>query len=152
MVCYLSCSLAAAFIIVSAVMMFMPAKGQQQLMKLLSLSQKQYYYEVVKNRLNVYWLGTLIGLALGLVVVVWVIPTQPLLQKVCYFLVTLFATQVIVYSLMPKKYILEVLTSQDQVKAWLQTYRSSQLWFWSAFLVGALGYGLLVYGLNKFNK
>jgi uncharacterized protein YacL len=149
MVCYLSCSIAAGLIVASIVMLFMPQMNQKQFLQSLDPLQKDYYYQVVKNRLNVYLLGTLIGLVVATLLLVFMWKGKDLLQKVCYFIVTVFLSQIIIYTFAPKKYMLDKLNNQVQVQAWLKVYKSMMVWYWGSFILGLVGYGLVVYGLNK---
>ena len=70
--------------------------------------------------------------------------------NVCLFIVVSLGFNWAYYLLYPKTtYMLNHLTSSDQVKAWLAIYREMKFRSYSGLILGVLGYLLIAYGWCK---
>lgn len=140
MVCYTTCALAVAFIIASLYIMLSKSNyGDYE-----NVFDKEILDKIVKDRLKIYMIASIVGIILGLIYVIWKknkISTFPL---ICTSILIFFITQWIVYMVYPKSdYLLNYVTNNEQSKAWLNVYQQMMKKFLIGFLIGLIGYGLL---------
>jgi cytochrome bd-type quinol oxidase subunit 2 len=140
MVCYTTCALAVAFIIASLYIML----SKNNYSDYENVFDKEILDKIVKDRLKIYIIASIIGIILGLIYVIWKknkISTFPL---ICTAILIFFITQWIVYMIYPKSdYLLNYVTNNEQSKAWLNVYQQMMKKFLIGFLIGLVGYGLL---------
>ena len=140
MVCYTTCALAVAFIVASLYIMLSKSNYSDY----ENVFDKEILDKIVKDRLKIYIIASIIGIILGLIYVIWKknkISTFPL---ICTAILIFFITQWIVYMVYPKSdYLLNYVTNNEQSKAWLNVYQQMMKKFLIGFLIGLVGYGLL---------
>jgi cytochrome bd-type quinol oxidase subunit 2 len=140
MVCYITCALAAAFIVASLYIMLSKSNYSDY----ENVFDKEVLDKIVKERLKIYIIASIIGVIIGLVYIIWKknkISTFPL---ICTAVLILFITQWIVYMIYPKSdSLLNYVTNNEQSKAWLNVYQQMMKKFLVGFLIGLIGYGLL---------
>lgn len=140
MVCYTTCALAVAFIVASLYIMLSKSNYSDY----ESVFDKEILDKIVKDRLKIYIIASIVGIILGLIYVIWKknkISTFPL---ICTAILIFFITQWIVYMVYPKSdYLLNYVTNNEQSKAWLNVYQQMMKKFLFGFIIGLVGYGLL---------
>lgn len=111
--------------------------------------QMAIYSKVKKERLSIYLVGLAIGTALAVGYLTFN-PVKSLLATICIFMAIAWGFTYFYYTLMPKStYMLEHLTDQEQVDAWVDIYRDMQVRYVGGFALGIVAYGLLCHGLFK---
>tara|TARA_Y100000389_G_scaffold161948_1_gene164555 strand:- start:165 stop:626 length:462 start_codon:yes stop_codon:yes gene_type:complete len=152
MVCGTTCLLGAAF--VGSMLFCMISTKDANVFKnfesLLDANQVKNYKEIANERLNIYLQGFFIGLVLAVLSLNFVrqLKKMPVANKVCLFITIALGFNYLYYILFPKsKYMLESLTTPEQVKAWLKIYRHMQLRVKSGVVLGLIGYILFAYGM-----
>lgn len=121
------------------------SKNFKNFMGLLSDDQQQIYKSVIKERMNIYIQGIVIGVILAILVTF-----NKSLSKgnnICLFVVIALGFNWAYYLLYPKStYMLNHLSSQTQVQAWLKIYKEMKLRCHVGLLLGIVGYILLGVG------
>lgn len=138
----ISYCLVGAVLIGMKVMTMMASKTSKNfkhfIMK-LDDNQKQIYKSVIKERINIY----LQGMVLGIVIALFITYNSNMAKNnnICLFIVVALGINLLYYSLYPKStYMLEHLHSQDQVKAWLNIYKEMKLRCKVGMILGFIGY------------
>jgi len=68
---------------------------------------------------------------------------------VCLTVVVAFITNYFYYVLTPKKkWMLESVTTPEQTKAWLEMYRSMQIYYHGSLVVGLVSVGLITFAFR----
>jgi len=115
----------------------------------LDNDQKEVYYRIKKERMTLYLTGLAIGTALA-IAFLFLNPVKSLLATICLFMLIAWSFTYFYYTLMPKtEFMLEYLTSSDQIEKWVDVYRDMQVRYVGGFAFGALAYALLCYGVFK---
>jgi len=110
--------------------------------KLLDKPQVDIYKKIHNERLAIYIQGMILGL-LSAVLLVHLLNLKDM-SKVCTFIVITLLINVVYYQLYPKTtYMLQHLTTQDQVDAWLEIYKEMKLKKIVGVIVGIIGYFLI---------
>lgn len=115
--------------------------------KLLSPEQMKIYRGVVNERLSIYTQGLLIGVILGLLVVS-MLSELSTLNRTCVFVVVALVFNILYYLLMPKTtYMLQHLSGEDQINAWLEVYKNMRQRYILGFFIGVIGYAVFAASL-----
>ena len=110
----------------------------------LNDNQKKRYQKIIKERLNIYIQGMLIGLILGFIYL-QIVPQSDVFRA-CMFTVIVLGTNYFYYILKPKSdYMVKHLTTKRQRETWLDIYREMQFRCKMGFVLGVLAF--LIYGL-----
>lgn len=110
--------------------------------------QKQVYMEISEERGYIFFNSLLIGLIVAIITSYWFYTNKtmktPINELGCYFTaVTLFITY-IGYMIHPKsKYILNYLDKPEQIKAWVDIYKSFQNANYTGLILGMLVFYLI---------
>ena len=149
--CISFCLVGAALVGSMAMTMLASKKSKNfvNFMAVLDDNQQQIYKSVIRERMNIYIQGMVIGilLALGITSNVKLSKTN----NICLFIVVALGFNWGYYSLYPKStYMLSHLTDSTQVKAWLAIYKEMKFRCKIGLLLGALGYVIL--GMGWCNK
>ena len=111
---------------------------------LLNEQQKKKYKNIVKERLNNYIQGMVLGLILGFVYI-QIVPESDL-TRACMFTVIVLGTNYFYYILKPKSdYMIRHLNTKQQREAWLNIYKEMQFRCKMGFVLGVISF--LIYGL-----
>ena len=111
---------------------------------LLDIKQKNIYDEIVKERLSIYFIGMLLGIALG-AYYYYKYPTDN--YRLCKFLAIIYLVKLGFYYVYPKKpLMLYSLKNQKQVEAWADIYTTMKSNWIKSIVIGFIGY--LLIGLN----
>lgn len=140
MVCYTTCALAVAFIVASLYIMLSKSNYSDY----ENVFDKEILDKIVKERLKIYMIASIIGIILGVIYVIWKKNKVSTFPLICTAILIFFITQWIVYMVYPKSdYLLNYVTNNEQSKAWLNVYQQMMKKFLIGFLIGLVGYGLL---------
>jgi cytochrome bd-type quinol oxidase subunit 2 len=150
MVCYITCALAVAFIVASLYIMLTSNKSKDYESLLTEQIDMDVYNKIVKERIKIYIIASIIGIIFGIIYVIWKknkIATVPL---ICTAVLIFFLTQIFIYMIYPKSdYILNYVTNNEQSKAWLAMYNQMMKKFLIGFVIGLVGYALLCWAILK---
>lgn len=150
------CAIAVAFLLTSIVIPFVSrAKSQQHtnLHDTLNDEQQKRYERIVGHRRNLYLQGLVVGLLVACFVVGVIMQTHPLLTNTsygCIAVIVLFVTEFLYYILSPKgEYMIDVLDSAEQRRAWMDVYRHMQVSMYGSFACALVASFLLfTFGLD----
>ena len=154
MVCSVSCSISAVFII--GMIYFYNAADKsttvKQYRQKLSTQQKAVYDKIAAERLKISMQGYGLGFLLSLFIIYYNYQKTHKLRSsitVCIVLATSFLTNYFYYILSPKTdWMLNHIQSQEQTHAWLQMYRTMQFYYHAGLVLGILGVGILAFAFR----
>jgi uncharacterized membrane protein YfcA len=150
MACYITCAFAIAFLVASLYIMLTTHKGQYNEEMNLDFEQKIIYKGIVKDRIKIYMIASVIGAILGLIYLVYMKNKVPMTQLICTAVLIFFLSQMVIYMIFPKDdYMLNHITGNEQAKAWLAMYNGMMKKFWIGFFLGLVGYGLICLALVR---
>ena len=116
----------------------------------LNLKQKLVYKQVVSERQSNYIKGLVLGSVIALFYLYFNLGTINPLRHACIFVAIALFVQYLYYNLVPKSiYMLEVLNTPDQVKKWLEVYKTMKMRYHIGMLLGLIGYFIFAYGIFK---
>lgn len=103
----------------------------------LDTDQQMRYQRIVSHRRNLYIQGLVVGILVACLVVGVIARVSPLTNDVsygCLAVVVLFVVEYLYYILSPKgEYMVSVLYTEEQRKAWLDVYRHMQVSMYASF-------------------
>ena len=112
---------------------------KQNLSQHLNEKEQNYYEEIIIMRRNIYFQGLGLGVVLSLCAI-FLIPTLKKAKKMVRFFTAIaitFSVNYFYYILYPKdKYMIEILDTKEENKAWLQIYKTMQFRYHMGFLLG----------------
>jgi|MDTD01.1.fsa_nt_gb hypothetical protein len=115
----------------------------KHLESLLDDTQIEKYYAIMKERRNIFIFGKIVGLLLGFLYI-----TYNKLDgwcKYCVFVVIVKIVACIVYMMYPKSdYFLRHVTTKEQSSAWVDVYVEMKYNMFFGFILGMLGYLILM--------
>lgn len=150
MVCSISCSISAVFIIGMIYFYNATAKSAivQHYKEKLPHDLKQRYDNITKERMRISYYGYILGFILSLLVIFYNLKRKG--QKlnntsiVCIVVSTCFLTNYFYYILSPKTdWMLNHMTNQEEVRIWLQMYRQMQVYYHSGLVLGIIAVGIM---------
>ena len=153
MVCSISCSIATIFII--GMIYFYNATSKNATViryrQQLNTQQREAYDKITKERLQISMQGYGLGLILSGLIIYFNYKKKQLKSTslVCTVLATSFLTNYFYYMLSPKSdWMLNHVESREQTHAWLQMYRTMQLYYHSGLVLGIIGVGVMAYAFR----
>ena len=155
MVCTVSCTISAIFII--AMIYFYNATARSEVVmhykKSLPSDLQSRYERISRERMMISYQGYALGFVLSLFIIFYNVYFKAKklnsLSLVCIVLATAFLTNYFYYMLHPKQdWMLNYINDKDQVKAWLQMYREMQKNYHMGFVVGIIGIGILAFAFR----
>ena len=156
MPCSTTCLISAGFVLSMVLMNYWMITNQttQKYEAQLPLSLQKTYKEIVKERTQIFYTGYGIGFFLAALLIYY--NTQIKKEKmgplamVCLTIFVAFITNYFYYVLSPKtKWMLDSIKDPDQTKAWLQMYRSMQLYYHGSLALGLAAVGVLAFAFRK---
>jgi hypothetical protein len=154
MVCYISCSISAIFII--GMIYFYNATHNDPVIlnykSQLSPKQRPIYDNIVAERQRISIQGYSLGAFLSLLLIIsnsqYKIFKAPY-SSVCLVLMISFFTNYFYYMLSPKTdWMLNHMESSAQAQAWVKMYRTMQYNYHAGLVLGILGVGVLAYAFK----
>lgn len=153
--CYLSCSISAVFLITMIYMTFLTAKNAtiQKYRDSLPVDLLNSYDEIVIERTKIYYTGYGLGFCLAICIIVY---NNYVLRErlnpsnlVCIIISSAFLVNYFYYILTPKtKWMLNEISNPEDVKAWLQMYRSMNIYYHSGLAIGLVAVGTFGYAFR----
>ena len=115
----------------------------KRLESLLDDKQTQLYYNIMKERRNIFIFGKIVGLIVGYLFI-----TYRKLDgwcKYCIFIVIVKFIACLVYLMFPKSdYFLRHVKTPEQASAWVDVYVEMRYNIFFGFVLGMIGYCLLI--------
>lgn len=143
MFCKTTCFVSIVFLIANIYVMLNVDKNElkDNFVKLLNFNQKNLYESLIKERRNIYFQGYALGLLFSIIYLFYI--KQFLNKKinnilmVCTVGFIVFLTNYFYYILIKKStYMIEHLNNKEQIKAWLNIYRSMQVRYHIGLVLG----------------
>ncbi len=141
MSCYVSCTLAIAFLVASFFVMFNTEKNpiMQEYVRGLNEEQRKKYIEINMQRRNLYLCGFTIGFILSMVLLYFFRSKLNRWGSICMVAAVTFTFSYFYYILMPKKdYMLQYLKDKEDITNWWKVYRVMQYHYHLGFVLGLL--------------
>jgi uncharacterized protein YacL len=138
--CYLSAIIGIGLLGGSFYTMLVPKEEVERIKTMVSPEASKAYEKIVKERMNLYIQGLIIGLSLAILYRYKYGDSveNSLHRNSLFILITLITTK-IYYMLMPKSdYMLNYIQNNEQSKEWLKIYNLMKNRYHTGFLVGAL--------------
>jgi hypothetical protein len=119
---------------------------KQNLANLLTPKERQHYQDIITMRRNIYFQGLVFGILVALFVIFIAPKIMPIKMKKSTNLFTAISITFVVnyfyYILYPKdKYMIELLDTKEENKAWLEIYKTMQFRYHLGFLFGLVAAG-----------
>jgi hypothetical protein len=151
MVCSISCSISAIFII--GMIYFYNATSKNatviQYRQKLNPQQREAYDKIAKERLHISMQGYGLGLVLSALIIYYQKKKLKSTSLVCVVIATCFLTNYFYYMMSPKSdWMLNHVESQAQTQAWLNMYRTMQYYYHSGLVLGIIGVGVMAYAFR----
>lgn len=143
------CLIGLTFIVANIVISINPniKKENKEFLNSLTDLQKIMYTLVKKERLQIYTIGTFLGITLGLIVL-YLVRKKNNLFNGCFFMTVVFVTQYFYYILSPKNYsMVETLKGKEQLKEWNDVYKEYQWSYHIGMVIAVIGYFLVGFSL-----
>ena len=131
--------LSIAFITATIASMYAPSSLKQNLSQHLNKQEQQYYQDIIAMRRNIYFQGFVLGilLAIGAVHFIPSLKKANKSNRLFTAIAITFIVNYFYYILYPKdKYMIEILDTKAENKAWLSIYKSMQFRYHIGFLLG----------------
>jgi len=155
MVCSVTCSIAAAFII--GKIYFYNAttnsKVVQHYKEKLPTNLKQLYDKISNERLKISIYGYVLGFILSLFIIYYNLGLKreklSSISLACIVITTCFLTNYFYYMLTPKSdWMLNHINNPEQTKAWLQMYRAMSVYYHTGLVLGIIAVGILAFAFR----
>lgn len=155
MPCLISCIISLIFII--AMIYFYNATNKilvvQKFKSQLSVELQRKYDEISKERLKISYQGYILGFILSFPIIYYNLYIKKNkmnnISLVCIVVATSFLTNYFYYMLSPKKdWMLNYLKNPEEIKAWLEMYRTMQYNYHSGLVLGIIGVGIFAYAFR----
>jgi len=150
MACGISCTISAIFIIGMIYFYYMTNKSE--VIKLykekLPTDLQKRYEKISEERMKISYIGYIYGFILSLFLIYYNIKLRKNKMNtqsiVCLVMATCFVTNYFYYVLSPKSdWMLNHTNNSEQVKAWLQMYKTMQFNYHMGIVLGIIGVGVL---------
>jgi len=155
MPCGITCFVALVIIVSKFIMTFSVANDPRikQYETQFTPELQKIYKQIANERLSLYIQGYTIGFILSVLFILYntQIAKQPMsvISMVCLAITISFLVSYFYYSLSPKTdWVLNHVSGEKDVKAWLAVYRSMQWHYHSAFVAGLIGVGVLAFAFR----
>jgi hypothetical protein len=150
MSCIPSCLLGAGFIGSKLYMMFGQDKYgmHHDFMSTLDDKQRSIYKGIVQERMKIYLQGMTIGTVLATIVLLCLYNKKIKNSLICLFIVIYSSVTYAYYTLSTKStYMINHLDRPEQVNAWLKIYKTYKFNHTFGFVLGIIGYFIIVNSL-----
>ena len=153
MVCSITCSISAIFIIGMIVFYNGMIRDDtvMQYKHQLNVQQSEAYDKIAKERLHISMQGFVLGFVLSLFIIYFTYNKKTFKPPatVCLVLATCFLTNYFYYTLTPKSdWMLNHVESKAQTQAWLEMYKNMRYKYHSGLLLGIVGVGIFAYAFR----
>ena len=155
MACSLSCALSAIFLIGMIYFYNMTDKNEvvKHYRSTLTTDLKNRYDRIVEERRNISYRGYALGLVFSLFIIYYNLKIKKErlnnTSLVCIVVATSFLTNAFYYMLAPKSdWMLEHVNDKEQVRAWLQMYKSMSYYYHSGLVLGIVAVGVFAFAFR----
>jgi hypothetical protein len=155
MPCGITCLVALAIIVSKLIFTFSVASDAsiKQYKNSFTPELKEIYKKITMERLSLYIQGYTLGVVLSILFLIYntQFAKRPMsvISMVCIVVIITFFVNYFYYTLSPKTdWVLNHVTGEKDVKAWLHIYKAMQLHYHSAFAIGLVGVGVLAYAFR----
>jgi len=155
MACAVSCSISAIFVIGMIYFYNMTEKSAvvNHYKSSLSSDLQKRYEKISKERLSISYQGYALGVILSLGVIFYNLKFKGskirTTSLICTVIATAFLTNYFYYMLYPKSdWMLNHMTSQQEVKGWLLMYREMQFNYHMGLVLGLVAMGIFAYAFR----
>lgn len=150
--CTVTCFFSLVIIVSMVIMTFMVSNDSfiKSYRDHLPSDIKKEYDRIVSERQQIYFTGYLIGFVLSIFVILFLSKNKmPVSAMVCLTVVISTVVNYFYYILSPKSnYMVNLLTTDQQRKDWLQIYKSMQYYYHFSYFLGAIGVGVFAYAFR----
>jgi len=155
MVCSITCSIAASFII--GKIYFYNATTNSQIVKhyreKLPTHLKNLYDKLSNERLVISIYGYVLGFILSLIIIFYNLSVKKNklnnVSLVCIVISTCFLTNYFYYILTPKSdWMLNHINNGEQTKLWLEMYKTMSFYYHSGLALGILAVGVMAFAFR----
>ena len=155
MACSISCAISAIFIIGMIYFYNSTSKSAvvQHYKSKLPSCLKERYDKITNERMMISYYGYAIGFILSLFIIFYNLKLKGSklnnVSIVCIVTSVCFLTNYFYYILSPKSdWMLDHMTNQEQVKLWLQLYRTMQVYYHSGLVLGIIAVGIMAFAFR----
>jgi hypothetical protein len=155
MVCTISCTISAVFVIGMIHFYNMTDKSTivKQYKEKLPSDLQERYMKITEERKKISYSGYILGLILSLFIIYYNIKIKNNEMNssalVCTVMATCFLTNYFYYMLAPKSdWILNHTNNQEQVKAWLIMYREMSYNYHMGIVLGIIAVGIFAFAFR----
>ena len=155
MACSISCAISAIFIIGMIYFYNSTSKSAvvQHYKSKLPSSLKERYDKITNERMMISYYGYAIGFILSLFIIFYNLKLKGSklnnVSTICIVTSVCFLTNYFYYILSPKSdWMLDHMTNQEQVKLWLQLYRTMQVYYHSGLVLGIIAVGIIAFAFR----
>ena len=155
MVCSVTCSIAAVFII--GKIYFYNATTNSNIVNhykdKLPTNLKQLYDKLSNERLKISIYGYVLGFILSIIIIFYNLKLKREklnnISLVCIVVASCFLTNYFYYMLTPKSdWMLNHINNPEQTKLWLQLYRNMSVYYHSGLVLGILAVGIFAFAFR----
>ena len=155
MACSISCAISAIFIIGMIYFYNSTSKSAvvQHYKSKLPSSLKERYDKITNERMMISYYGYALGFILSLFIIFYNLKLKGSklnnVSTICIVTSVCFLTNYFYYILSPKSdWMLDHMTNQEQVKLWLQLYRTMQVYYHSGLVLGIIAVGIMAFAFR----
>jgi len=155
MVCTISCTISAVFVIGMIYFYNMTDKSTivKQYKENLPRDLQERYMKITEERKKISYSGYILGLIFSLFIIYYNIKIKDTemnsSELVCTVMATCFLTNYFYYMLAPKSdWILNHTNNQEQVKAWLIMYREMSYNYHMGIVLGIIAVGIFAFAFR----
>ena len=155
MACSITCMISAVFII--GMIYFYNITDKSTIVKhykeKLSSDLQKRYDNISKERMTISYQGYIFGFLLSLFIIFYNLKLKGSklnnVSTICIVTSVCFLTNYFYYILSPKSdWMLDHMTNQEQVKLWLQLYRTMQVYYHSGLVLGIIAVGIMAFAFR----
>jgi uncharacterized protein YacL len=138
--CYLASLVGVGLLGASLYTMTVTKAEMNKLSSLLSPEVAAIYQKIAKERMMHYLIGLLLGALIAYFVVTYFTKSiRNMYYRMMIYVSIVFITTVLFYLLMPKSdYMLNHLTTEKQIQAWLSIYKTMKSRYLIGFILGCI--------------
>jgi hypothetical protein len=155
MACSTSCAISAVFLI--GMIFFYNMTDKSEIVKhyksTLTSDLQKRYEKITEERKKISYYGYALGFLFSLFIIYYNLKIKKErlnnVSLVCTVTATTFITNALFYMVYPKSdWMLEHINNPQQVKAWLQMYKSMSFYYHSGLILGIIAVGIFAFAFR----
>jgi hypothetical protein len=155
MVCSITCSISAVFLI--GMICFYNMTDKSDIVKhyknTLTTDLQKRYEKISKERKQISYYGYALGILFSLFIIYYNLKIKKekmnTTSLVCIVTATTFFTNALFYMVYPKSdWMLEHINNKEQVRAWLQMYKSMSFYYHIGLIFGIIAVGIFAFAFR----